>query len=75
MILSQTVPDGCIDGKIQAVLRRAYTFGVSSPEVLAHKGVTLNLDSQILAFGDQNWNSERMNSGFCGRFWNIRGRS
>ena len=42
-----------LTAKIQAVLRRAYTFGVSSPEVLAHKGVTLNLDSQILAFGDQ----------------------
>ncbi|OUQ47166.1 DNA-binding response regulator [Drancourtella sp. An12] len=42
-----------LTAKIQAVLRRAYTFGVSSTEVLAHKGVTLNLDSQILAFGDQ----------------------
>ena len=42
-----------LTAKIQAVLRRTYTFGMSSPEVLVHKGVTLNLDSQILAFGDQ----------------------
>lgn len=42
-----------LTAKIQAVLRRTYTFGVSSLEVLVHKGVTLNLDSQILAFGDQ----------------------
>lgn len=42
-----------LTAKIQAVLRRTYTFGMSSPEVLVYKGVTLNLDSQILAFGDQ----------------------
>lgn len=42
-----------LTAKIQAVLRRTYTFGVASPEVWVHKGVALNLDSQILAFGDQ----------------------
>ena len=32
-----------LTAKIQAVLRRTYTFGTVSPSVLTHKGLTLNL--------------------------------
>lgn len=42
-----------LTAKIQAVLRRTYTFGNTIPDVLSHKGITLNLDSQMLSYGDR----------------------
>ena len=39
--------------KIQAVLRRTYAFANTRPDVLAHKGVTLNLSSAVLSHGTE----------------------
>ena len=38
--------------KIQALLRRTYSFGMD-PSILTHKGVTLNLNSALLSYGTQ----------------------
>lgn len=38
--------------KIQALLRRTYSFG-TNPSVLTHKGVTLNLNGALLSYGTQ----------------------
>lgn len=37
--------------KIQAILRRTYAFGHAEPEVIRHKGVTLDLGSSVLTYG------------------------
>ena len=42
-----------LTAKIQAVLRRTYTFGTVSPSVLTHKGLTLNLDTSVLSYGQE----------------------
>ena len=42
-----------LTAKIQAVLRRTYTFGTASPSVLTHKGLTLNLDTSVLSYGQE----------------------
>ena len=42
-----------LTAKIQAVLRRTYTFGTASPSVLPHKGLTLNLDTSVLSYGQE----------------------
>ena len=42
-----------LTAKIQAVLRRTYTFGTVSPSVLTHKGITLNLDTSVLSYGQE----------------------
>lgn len=42
-----------LTAKIQAVLRRTYTFGTVSPSVLTHKGPTLNLDTSVLSYGQE----------------------
>ena len=42
-----------LTAKIQAVLRRPYTFGTASPSVLTHKGLTLNLDTSVLSYGQE----------------------
>ena len=42
-----------LTAKIQAVLRRTYTFGTVSPSVLTHKGLTLNLDTSVLSSGQE----------------------
>lgn len=42
-----------LTAKIQAVLRRTYTLGTASPSVLTHKGLTLNLDTSVLSYGQE----------------------
>ena len=42
-----------LTAKIQAVPRRTYTFGTVSPSVLTHKGLTLNLDTSVLSYGQE----------------------
>ena len=42
-----------LTAKTQAVLRRTYTFGTASPSVLTHKGLTLNLDTSVLSYGQE----------------------
>lgn len=42
-----------LTAKIQAVLRRTYTFGTVSQSVLTHKGLTLNLDTSVLSYGQE----------------------
>lgn len=42
-----------LTAKIQAVLRRTYTFGTVRPSVLTHKGLTLNLDTSVLSYGQE----------------------
>ena len=42
-----------LTAKIQAVLRRTYTLGTVSPAVLTHKGLTLNLDTSVLSYGQE----------------------
>ena len=42
-----------LTAKIQAVRRRTYTFGTASPSVLTHKGLTLNLDTSVLSYGQE----------------------
>lgn len=39
--------------KVQAILRRTYSFGKAS-ELLEHRGAVLNLGSAALTFGDEN---------------------
>ena len=42
-----------LTAKIQAVLRRTYTFGTASPSVLTHKGLPLNLATSVLSYGQE----------------------
>lgn len=40
--------------KLQAIIRRTYEYGLKEPHIMEYKGLTLNLDDGVAAYGHKN---------------------